>query len=392
MDRPPAPAGRLSGGRVTVTMRPTQPEPEVPKTMRAVLLTGHGGIEKLVARTDVPTPQPRPGDVLVRVGACGLNNTDINTRTGWYDRVVESSLSEELGLHGRDDGAAASWNTSTVAFPRIQGAAVAGHVVAVGGDVSRSRVGERVLVDPSVRDPSLPSPAQLKEYLGSERDGGFAEYVVVPSVNAHAIDSDLSDAELATFPCSYDTAEEMLVRARLAAGDTVVVTGAAGGVGTALIQLSLVRGARVVAVAGAAKEAQLRTLGAHEFVAREPADLQQRVEALIGERGADVVADVVGGDTFGPLLKLLRRGGRYTTSGAIGGPVTRIDLRDLIYKDLEMHGITNPTTATFSRLVQLVEGGRLKPMLQQVFTLEELCSAQEQLLKRTHVGKYVVTP
>ena len=127
-----------------------------------------------------------------------------------------------------------------------------------------------MLVDPSVRDAELPARAQLLEYLGSERDGGFAEYVAVPSINAHPIDSTLSDAELATFPCSYDTAEEMLERAALAKGETIVITGAAGGVGTALIQLALVRGAQVVAIAGASKEARLRELGAHEFVRARP--------------------------------------------------------------------------------------------------------------------------
>lgn len=360
--------------------------------MRAVVLTGHGGLDKLVYSDAVPTPRPREGEVVVRVGACGLNNTDINTRTGWYDRTVTSSVSEDLGIHGRDDGAASSWNKSSVEFPRIQGAAVAGTIAMVGEGVPESRVGERVLVDPSIRDENLPARAQLLEYLGSERDGGFAEYVAVPSVNAHGIDTTLSDTELATFPCSYDTAEEMLERAGLAKDETIVITGAAGGVGTALLQLSLARGAHVIAIAGAAKESRLRELGAHEFVARDNDDVQRAVEALVGERRVDVVGDVVGGEIFGSLLGMLRRGGRYTTAGAIAGPVTNIDLRDLIYKDLEMYGITNPTAATFARLVELVQTGRLKPLLEAAYPLEELASAQSRLLKRAHVGKYVVTP
>jgi len=364
----------------------------VAQTMRATLLTGHGGLEKLVYREDVPTPHPAAGEVLIRVGACGINNTDINLRTGWYDQTVDSELSEDLGLRGRAEAAAASWNRSEAGFPRIQGAAVAGTVAAVGEGVSADRVGERVLVDPCVRDPALPSRAQLVEYLGGDRDGGYAEFVVVPDLNAHVIASPLSDAELATFPCSYDTAEEMLERTHLARDETVVVTGAAGGVGTALIQLSLIRGARVVAIAGAGKEERLRSLGAHEFVPRESEDLQSAVERLIGPRGADVVVDVVGGPMFDLLLKLLRRGGRYATAGAIAGPVTRIDLRDLIYKDLEMYGITNPTAATFARLVALVASGDLQPLLEEAFPLAELRSAQARLLKRSHVGKFVVTP
>ncbi|MFC8511732.1 alcohol dehydrogenase family protein [Streptomyces sp. NPDC057257] len=363
----------------------------LPEAMRATVLTGHGGIDKLVFRDDYPTPAPVEGEVLVRVGACGMNNTDINTRTGWYDTIVESAVSEELGLQGRTDGAASSWNSSTVAFPRIQGAAVVGHIAAVGPGADATRIGERVIVDPSVRDTALPLHAQLVQYLGSERDGGFADYVTVPEANAHRIDSPLSDAELATFPCSYDTAEEMLQRARLAKGETIVITGAAGGVGTALIQLAGLRGARVVAIAGAAKEERLRSLGADEFVARENEDVQREIERIIGERGAHVAADVVGGQMFDVLLKVLARGGRYTTAGAIAGPVTRIDLRDLIYKDLEMHGITNPTAATFARLVDLIQAGRLQPLLEEAFPLEELAQGQARLLKRTHIGKLVVT-
>ena len=369
-----------------------QTQESIPTVMKAVILTGHGGIDQLVSKPDAPTPQPREDEVLVRVGACGLNNTDINTRTGWYDRKVESSVTEQLGLHGRDDDAGSSWLKGGVGFPRIQGAAVVGHVAAVGVAVDASRLGQRVMVDPSVRDSRLPARAQIVEYLGSERDGGFAEFVAVPSVNAHVIDSPLSDAELATFPCSYDTAEEMLVRADLREGETILITGAAGGVGTALIQLAHVRGARVVAVAGQSKRERLEALGADYFVARDSADLKQSVEALVGEQGIDVVADVVGGHLFDPILKVLRRGGRYTTAGAIGGPITTMDLRDLIYKDLEMYGITNPTAETFARLVALIEGGRLKPMLEASYPLEELPVAQKQMLKRAHVGKFVVVP
>lgn len=371
---------------------------EVAGLMRAMVLTGHGGIDKLVLR-DVPRPRPGRGEVLIKVGACGVNNTEINTRTAWYDRAVNASVSVELGLYGLDSSTGtsdaetiASWNSSTVAFPRIQGAAIAGRIVEVGSGVDTGRLGERVLIDPQVRNLNLPLRAQLVAYVGSERDGGFAEYVAVPAENAHVIHSSLSDAELATFPCSYDTAEEMLERARLARGETIVITGAAGGVGTALIQLSLIRGARVVAIAGAAKEARIRALGAHEFVARESGDLRQAVESLIGERSVDVAADVVGGTVFGQLLKLLRRGGRYTTAGAIAGPVQPMDLRDLIYKDLEMYGVTCPTPEAFARVVGCIQSGQLRPLVEKIFPLAELPLAQAEFLKREHFGKIVIVP
>lgn len=379
-------------------MTTTNGEFNVPETMRAVLLTGYGGVDKLLYREDVPAPHPGVGEVLIKVGACGINNTDINLRTRWYDRAVNTSLSEEVGLQGAggvgppDEKATASWKQEAVGFPRIQGAAVAGRIVSVGKSVDSGRVGERVVVDPQVRDMGLPLRAQLIAYLGGDRDGGFAEYVVVPAVNAHAVVSSLSDRELATFPTSYDTAEEMLVRARLSHGETIVITGAAGGVGTALIQLALIRGARVIAIAGSSKKEAICSLGAHDFVGRETPNIRNAVEALVGEQGVDVVADVVGGPMFGDLLKILRRGGRYSTAGAIAGPVQPMDLRDLIYKDLEMYGITCPTPETFSRVIAYVTSNQLRPVLEKCFTLRELQQAQAEFVKRTHIGKYVVVP
>ncbi|MBX5212126.1 alcohol dehydrogenase family protein [Rhizobium sp. NZLR11] len=370
----------------------------VPDKMRAVLLTGFGGIDKLCYRDDVSVPTPRDGEVLVRVGACGMNNTDINLRTRWYDRDVNESLSEDVGLKGagdpnkKDAETSGTWKEETIVFPRIQGAAVVGMIAAVGGAVDRSRIGQRVIVDPQVRDLSLPERAQLVAYLGGERDGGFAEYTVVPAENAYTIQSSLTDAELATFPTSYDTAEEMLVRARLGDGETVVVTGAAGGVGTALVQLSLIRGATVIAIAGAAKEERLKALGAHHFVARENPNPREAIEKLVGERAVHVVADVVGGPFFTDSLKLLCRGGRYSTAGAIAGPIQSIDLRDLIYKDLELFGITCPTPETFKSVIDHVAAGRLKPLIERTYQLKDLAQAQTELVKRNHVGKLVVVP
>lgn len=373
-------------------------KPTAPQTMRAVLLTGFGGIDKLHYRDDVPVPSPAEGEVLVRVGACGMNNTDINLRTRWYDRDVNESLSEDVGLKGAGDGkksdeeTSGTWKEEKIVFPRIQGAAVVGTIAAVGRSVDAARVGQRVIVDPQVRDLSLPKRAQLVAYLGGERDGGYAEYAVVPADNAYAINSNLSDAELATFPTSYDTAEEMLVRARLGKGETVVITGAAGGVGTALVQLSLIRGATVIAIAGAAKEERLRALGVHHFVARETADVRSAIETLVGERAVHVVADVVGGPFFTDSLKLLCRGGRYSTAGALAGPIQPIDLRDLIYKDLELFGITCPTPETFKSVIDHVASGRLKPLIEKTFPLKDLALAQTELVKRSHVGKFVVVP
>lgn len=368
---------------------------KVPETMRAMVLKGYGGVDMMEFRKDYPVPKPGPDEVLVRVGACGINNTDINTRTRWYDRGGAVELSEEVGLKGVTLDAASeettsSWNGDKVPFPLIQGAAIVGRIAAVGANVDAGRIGERVILDPQVRDLSLPLRAQLIAYMGAERDGGFAEYVAGPANNAYQVDSKLTDAELATFPTSYDTAEEMLVRARLGEGETVVITGAAGGVGTALIQLSKVRGAKVIAIASGGKEDRILELGADHFVARDSGDVLAAVRAITGEKGADVVVDVVGGPMYGDLLKMLSRGGRYSTAGAIAGPMQQMDLRDLIYKDLEMYGITCPLPSTFERVVRLAETGQIKPLVEKTYPLEELREAQTEFVKRRHVGKIVI--
>jgi NADPH:quinone reductase-like Zn-dependent oxidoreductase len=241
----------------------------IPEQMAAVLLTGHGGLDTLDYREDVPVPQPAGGDVLIRVGAAAVNNTDINTRTGWYSKSVVEGTTPEGGAGGFDaaETGDAGWSGSALDLPRIQGADVCGTIVATGEGVDAARVGERVLVEPCLRSPDH-SPAGDIRYFGSECDGGFAQYTVAPTVHAHAITSEMSDAELASFPCSYSTAENMLTRAGLSAGETVLITGASGGVGSAAVQLAKRRGANVVAVAGQSKADEVKAAGADRVIPR----------------------------------------------------------------------------------------------------------------------------
>lgn len=364
----------------------------IPKHMRAVTLIGHGGLDKLVYRTDVAVPQPGPGEVLVAVRACGVNNTDINTRTGWYAPSVTTGVTEELATKGVADtkGDLGSWDRKGLGFPRIQGAAAAGKIVGVGAGVDEKRIGDVVVVDPVVRDMSRTRWARGIQYIGSERDGGYAEYVAVPSVNALAVQASLSFAELAALPCAYQTAEEMQLRTRLSKGETVVVTGASGGVGSANVQLAKMRGARVIAIAGKDKEARVRELGADLFIARGTPDLADALGKLVQERGVDVVLDVAGGDDILHLWRSLARAGRFATGGAIAGPMATVDLRDLIYKDLEMYGIANPEAEAMQNLVRYVETGKLRPVVSQVFPLPELGAAQAAFATKGHVGKIIM--
>lgn len=200
-----------------------------PSLMAAVLLTRHGDFDALEYRTDVPVPKPGRGEVLIRVGAASVNNTDINTRVGWYSKTVTGGTSSVVAAAADQiDNSDAAWSGKPLAFPRIQGADCCGRIVAVGEEVSTIRIGERVLVRNMLR-----SYADFRPYecwtFGSECDGGFAQFATAPSGETHRIVSDWSDAELASIPCAYSTAENMLQRAHVAADETVLITGASGG-------------------------------------------------------------------------------------------------------------------------------------------------------------------
>jgi NADPH:quinone reductase-like Zn-dependent oxidoreductase len=346
-------------------------------TMRAVLLKGHGGFEQLEFRDDVPIPEPAAGEVLVRIGAAGVNNTDINTRTGWYSRAVSE---------GTTAAADAGWTGALPQFPRIQGADACGTIAAVGPGVSAQRVGERVLIEPVFR---MPGEADRRRaiYFGSERDGAFAEFACVPAVHAYGIDSGLTDAQLASFPCSYSAAENMLTRLQLRAGETVLVTGASGGVGSAAVQLAKRRGATVLGLAGATKAAAVAALGATRVLERDTA-----LPAALGCESVDAVVDVVGGARFGELLEVLRRGGRYAVAGAIGGPTVALDLRTLYLKDLTLSGCTVLEDGVFANLVGYIERGEIRPVVAGVHPLKDIVSAQQAFLQKRHTGKIVLIP
>lgn len=346
--------------------------------MRAVLLTGYGGPDQLAYREDVPAPQVGPDELLIKVGACGVNNTDIWTREAAY-RSGE----------GADD--VSVWPPEPLQFPRIQGADVVGRIEAVGANVSPARTGERVIVDPTLY---TGGDEELLEtgFLGSERDGGFAEFTAVPAQNAHVIHSPLSDAELATFPTAYLTAEHMLNHVRLRSGETILITGASGGVGSGLVQLAQLRAARIVAIVGTGKEEQMRHLGAEVVVTRDTEDLYEAVTAALAGRAIDVVADVVGGETFSTLLRLLRKQGRYVTAGAIAGPTVRLDLRTVYLKHLEIIGSTLGSHQEFADLVSYIEGGRLVPLLARTYPLEDIKEAQRAFKEKQFFGKLVIVP
>lgn len=365
------------------------------RTMTAVHLIGHGGLEKLVVRDDVPVPQPGPGQVLIQVTAAGMNNTDINTRTGWYNHAVTSGTTKEGGKDGFgvSEKGMGDWEGG-LTFPRIQGADAVGKICAVGPGVDKKRIGERVVCDPYIRDPDDVEGFDSAGFLGSEHNGSFAQYTVVPAVNAVSVPLHLpvSDSALATLPCSGGTAMNMLVMAGAKAGDLALVTGASGGVGTFLIQILKAIGAEVIAVTGKSKMHAVADLQADHVIDRDGADLVARVLEATGGRKLSLVADVVGGDEFPNLLKLLRRGGRYVTAGAIGGPKVDLDLRTLYLKNLSLFGSTVYLRETFPQLISFVVNGKIKPFSTKTWPLAEIHSAQTEFFEKKHVGSLVLLP
>lgn len=340
--------------------------------MLAVVLTGHGDFDKLEYRTDVPAPKLTSKDVLIRVSAAGVNNTDINTRIGWYSK-------------GDNDDNDASWAGGALKFPHIQGADACGTIVAVGEDIDKNRIGERVLVEPCFHEYDSEN-LESAFYYGSETHGAFAEYTRVPSCYAHKINSTFSDIELASFPCSYSTSENMLTRAGVGQDDCVLITGASGGVGSASIQLAKARGAKVIAVTSVSKSDELRDLGADEIVHRD----QDYIDVL-GKNSVDVVVDLVAGPKWPSLLDILRHKGRYVVSGAIAGPMVELDVRTLYLKDLSVFGCTVIEPVVFGNLIRRIEAGQIKPLVAHTFPLKDIVDAQKLFQSKSHIGKIVLT-
>ncbi len=353
--------------------------------MKAVVTTGNGGYDRLVW-CDVPVPVPGPGEVLLRVLAAGVNNTEINTRLGWYSSSVTTetnaaAAAEEQRPSQKADG---GWNEATP-FPFIQGTDCCGLVVEAGSGVDHALLGRRVLVRACTRPHGFGSMDNL--WMGSDFDGAFAEFVKVPASEVFEVRCDWSDVELATIPCAYATAENMLHRARASAGEHVLVAGASGGVGSAAVQLAKRRGATVTAVVGGDKAHQLLAIGADRVIDRheDPAE-------VLGDESVDLVVDNVAGPGFGSMLKVLRRGGRYVSSGAIGGPIVPLDMRTLYLKDITLIGCTAWDEPVFPNLVGYIERGEIKPLVAATFPLERIAEAQREFLLKRHVGKFVLLP
>ena len=325
--------------------------------MKAVVIKAHGGPEQLEYR-DWPDPEPRPGDVIVRVKATGLNYLDIFARRGMPGVKIP--------------------------LPFISGGDIAGEVERLGSHVTGWQVGDRVVVNPKTTD----------GLIGEEVPGGLAEKVRVPAINLVRLPNEVEFDVGAAIPITFGTSLRMLVTiGKLRAGEKVLILGASGGVGTACVQIAKMLGAEVIAAAGSAvKLTRLREIGADHVIDYGTEDFSKRAWELSGKRGVEVVVNFTGGETFTPSLRTLARQGRMLVCGATAGHAPAIDLRYLFRRELQVLGSTGYTQADIEQAVSLVAAGKLEPVISHRFSLEETANAETLLENRDFLGKIIVSP
>ena len=361
--------------------------------MSAVQLMGHGGLDQLVYRDDVPVPTPGTGQVLVEVSATAKNNTDRKAREGLYPTKDKT-----------DTTSFAIGGTPSLTFPRIQGADIVGRIVACGQGVAPERVGERGLVDFNIYAGERDDINLLPDYYGHGADGGFAEYVVVPAAQFHEIaNTDLADAELAALGmCSYQTAYHMMTSANIVAGERVLVTGASGGVGTALIQLCRIVGAVPYALSTADKAEALLALGAaHVFDRHDTTDFVEQVRTATGGAPLDAVMDLVGGAATPRFIQAMtfdmsqrQSYPRLSIAGASENNVSELLWTVIYLYQVQIFGVSHGTPNEARQLVAWIRDGRLKPVLHGAFRLSDLHACERYFVNRgsAYLGKIVVVP
>lgn len=339
--------------------------------MKAVVFHEHGDLDKLQL-AEMETPAPAPGEARVRVEACALNHLDIWVRLG---RPVP------------------------IPMPHILGCDVAGTVDETGAGVEGLQPGTRVVVAPGLSCGQCEyclagndSACDQFKILGFQTQGGYAEYVCVPRRNIIPVSNRLTFEEWSSIPLVFLTAWHMLfTRAGLKTGETVLVQAAGSGIGAAAIQLAKLAGANVVATAGtAAKLDHAKELGADHVINYRERDFVSETLEITGGRGADVVFEHIGGDTFEKSLDALAKTGRIANCGVTSGPEVKINLSKLYFKQQSIHGSLMGSLAEQKTVIRLAEEGKIKPVIDKVFPLEEARAAQQRMLDRANFGKIVL--
>ncbi|MCI0520119.1 MAG: zinc-binding dehydrogenase [Chloroflexi bacterium] len=341
--------------------------------MKAAIFHTHGGPEVLHVE-ELPTPQPKPGEVLVRLKAAALNRLDLWVRNGWPGIQLE--------------------------YPHIPGADGAGEVASLGEGVSGWQAGDRVVINPNLScgvcaycQAGWDNRCISWELLGETRRGTYAEYVAVPAQNLLAIPEGIFEFHAAASALVFQTAwHSLITRGDLHAGETVLIVGASGGVNTASIQIAHLAGAVVYVVGSSPKKLTLaESLGADFTINRsEDANWARTVFNLTGKRGVDVVVDNVG-TTFPQSFRAARKGGRILTVGNTGGAKFEIDNRFVFGKHLSILGSTMSNRQDFAVVMGLIFQGKLTPVVDSMYSLEEAAEAQAKLERGDQEGKIVLT-
>ncbi len=351
----------------------------IPAVMSGVYLTRHGGSDALEWRDDIPVPEPAAGQLLVRVLAAGVNNTDINTRVGWYSSDV-SDATEDVGEDA--DIEAGGWG-GALKFPRIQGGDICGAVIAVGDGVNSVKIGARVTSQINIPRPTPENPFSYVA-LGSELDGAFAQYCLLQENEIFDVSaSPLSNEEIAAIPCGFGTAYNLLNRSGVSKGQNVLITGASGVVGLAAVQLASQFGAQVTGIAADEKAKAVRQAGAKDVLPRS---------ATLPTQQFDIVIDVVAGKVWPDLIRALKPGGHYAVSGAIAGPIVEADLREIYLTDITIHGCSFMSRDVFSGLMNLIIEGRVKPTIARTYPLRDIAQAQADFQLKNSAGKLILLP
>ena len=342
--------------------------------MKAVIFRRHGDPEVL-EYAEVPDPSPGPGEILVRVKACSINHLDL-----WIRQGIPA-------YH--------------VSLPHISGADVAGVVERVGSGVKTTKEGERVVLTPGISCGACAACRLGYDNLcasyrirGAGTDGGYAERTTARAADALPLPTDLSFEEAAAFPLVFLTAWHMLVtRSALQRGETVLIHAAGSGVGHAAVQIAKHLHASVYATVGSDdKIPKARALGADEVINYRQANFEERVDALTGGRGVDVVFEHIGPETWEGSLRLLAKGGRVVTCGATSGPTVPLDLRYVFSRQLSIFGSMMGTRAELEAVARLIGERTLRPVVDTVFPLREARAAQERMMRREVFGKLVLIP
>ncbi len=340
--------------------------------MKAVIFKEHGEVDRLIY-TDFDEPKPGKGEVKIKVEACALNHLDIWVRLG--GRPVSMPM------------------------PHISGSDVAGTVAEVGEDVEGIEVGQRVVAAPGLSCGQCEhcltnndSACDEFKLLGFQVQGGYAEYTVVPARNIIPVTDTLSYEQWASIPLVFVTAWHMLFsRGNLRCDENVLIQAAGSGVGIAAIQLAKLAGANVITTASTEDKLKLgKELGADEVINYREQDFVEECKRLTDGKGVDLIFDHIGGETFSKGLDALNKNGRICNCGITAGVEANVNLFFLFAKQLTIHGSYMGSLTEQKKVIKLAEQGKVKPVVDKVFPLQEAQAAQQYMLDRKNLGKIVL--